>query len=366
MGRLENSATFIPPATHFLSRLRSSLLYAEEHGASRLTKAVRCDLGFWMQVLETVHKGIDINLVVRRKPDHVRRTDACEYGIGGYSVTTGLAWRWELPEDLRYTVHINFLEFLSCVIDLKFAYYHGEFEPGDCILSMGDSTTAAGWLHRSNFMSDDNHAIHRDLARELGLETLRYKICNYSLWFAGRLNVVGDACSRMHALTADAFTNYIKFKFPTQVPDNFRVLALPSELSSEAESWVRRQMQASQLRKGLTPNEIWPGPDGNCSASSPDSVITYFSLDSEESKNITCSAPLLNISETANIPNLEQIQSLKEVAERRSGLYLRPLSTKTKTTPAKTPTERLRSFYYDNTKASSLKTSPSSNNRPFR
>ena len=41
--------------------------------------------------------GIDINLLVYRTPDHIIRTDACEFGLGGYSLTTGLAWRWKVP-----------------------------------------------------------------------------------------------------------------------------------------------------------------------------------------------------------------------------------------------------------------------------
>ena len=347
MGRLENVATFLPQATHFLSRLRSALLYAEKAGKARLNRTLRADLEFWLKALQMVHTGIDINLVTRREPDHIRRTDACEYGLGGYSLTTGLAWRWQLPEDLQYKVHINFLEFLTSVIDIKFAHTMGETKPGDCVLTQGDSSSAAGWLRRTNFMSEEKHSVHRELARELGLEEIRNKTCHPSGWIPGDSNDIADACSRLQDLTVTEFTHYVIKTFPSQLPPNFRISPLPDWLRSEAECWVRRQAEATALRKAATTKRSDHGNDGSSSVTSTDSVETLFSLDFIGDRNTTSSAHSPSVSDNVSTPHQEQLLYVKALATKQSQTWQRPLSQKTNQTPGMTPTERLRNFYFD-------------------
>jgi hypothetical protein len=36
--------------------------------------------------------GISLNIVAFQKPTHVYRSDACEFGLGGYNVLSGRAW----------------------------------------------------------------------------------------------------------------------------------------------------------------------------------------------------------------------------------------------------------------------------------
>jgi len=55
------------------------------------------DLVLWKDFLVVAHTGIDLNLLTTREPNNILRTDACEHGLGGYSLKTGRAWRWEIP-----------------------------------------------------------------------------------------------------------------------------------------------------------------------------------------------------------------------------------------------------------------------------
>ena len=58
---------------------------------------------------------------------------------------------------------------------------------------MTDSTTAEGWMRKSNFLEPDNNPIQVttqvDAAR-------KYAVKGYSQWFAGKSNNVTDALSR--------------------------------------------------------------------------------------------------------------------------------------------------------------------------
>jgi len=56
-----------------------------------------------------------MNLLVFRKPTHVYRSDSCPHGLGGYS-HMGFAWRFYLPEELRFRASNNLLEHLASII----------------------------------------------------------------------------------------------------------------------------------------------------------------------------------------------------------------------------------------------------------
>jgi hypothetical protein len=44
------------------------------------------------------------------------RSDASEFGIGGYNLISGSAWRFELPVNLRLCSSLNSLEFFGMVM----------------------------------------------------------------------------------------------------------------------------------------------------------------------------------------------------------------------------------------------------------
>ncbi len=103
------------------------------------------------EILFMGKNGISLNLVTFRSPTIYYRSDACEYGLGGYNIYAGRAWRFQIPQDCIGRAHINTLEFLASVISIWIDIFYNNINVEDCLLSQTDSTTAAGWLKKSNF-----------------------------------------------------------------------------------------------------------------------------------------------------------------------------------------------------------------------
>jgi hypothetical protein len=257
IGRLQHTASILQTGRHFLNRLRK----AEEHArrpqsrrAIRLTASACKDLKLWVTFLEKANRGIDLNLLVDRKPDRMIRTDACEHGLGGYSLTTGRAWRWEIPKELRNSKSINFLEFLACIAGILISIMEDKPLPGDCYLSLGDNTASLGWLNKSNFDESEGkeQAAHSGLARYFAMAMAEASLCQGSQWFAGKENTVADLLSRDHVKSDSYLTRYIPLLYKNQVSPEFKVSPLPEEITSLLTYWVRHKQDTTELPPELT------------------------------------------------------------------------------------------------------------------
>ena len=114
--RLNHAAYIIPLARIYLNRFRNLLKRHKMRKFITLIAETTADFFLWKQFLSLAHSGIDINLIVERRPDQIYITDSCEYGIGGFSVKTGKAFRYEIPPYLRFKVSNNVLEYLAEVV----------------------------------------------------------------------------------------------------------------------------------------------------------------------------------------------------------------------------------------------------------
>ena len=89
----------------------------------------------------------------------------------GSFASHGRSWSYLIPHELRGRAHINLLEFLTKVISIWVDIIEGVTTPLDCILCMGDNTSAMGWLRRSNFREkgedDLEWAVKEQVARKL-------------------------------------------------------------------------------------------------------------------------------------------------------------------------------------------------------
>ena len=153
VGQLNHAAHIIPMARHFLSRVRH-LMQTKIQGKSRLQlpKAVADNLQLWMGLLTNANQGISINLIVTTQPSRVRWSDSCPFGIGGYSLVTGFAWRIRIPQkSIIYGSNRvnNLLEFLGMAINILLEIKDCNRGGQDCILALGDNTSAVGWLHNT-------------------------------------------------------------------------------------------------------------------------------------------------------------------------------------------------------------------------
>ena len=72
----------------------------------------------WRNFLRRAAQGISINRLVCRWPTRIVRVDACPQGLGGYCLHSGIAWRYQLPEDLAGRATLNTLEFLAAFVGM--------------------------------------------------------------------------------------------------------------------------------------------------------------------------------------------------------------------------------------------------------
>jgi hypothetical protein len=68
-----------------------------------------------------------------------------------------------------------------------------------CFLSQTDSTSAAGWLRKSNF--NDLDLLHLEITRATATLMIDHDSCLYSQWFKGAKNEVVDSLSHNHHLS---------------------------------------------------------------------------------------------------------------------------------------------------------------------
>ena len=200
LGRLENVAQVLVVLGHFLSNIRHLEILASEKGHNvRLNQRVREDLKLAQKFLNQANEGVSMNLLTFRKPDIFYICDASEYGLGGFS-SHGRAWTYTIPEYLRNRAHINLLEYMAQIISLWIDIIEGRVMREDCILAIGDNTSAMGWLRRSNFRqkdeSDTSWSVKQQLGRHLASLTLSSGICLYKQWLQGSHNQVADSLSR--------------------------------------------------------------------------------------------------------------------------------------------------------------------------
>jgi len=267
VGRLQHVANIMVQGYHFLGRLRSAVIRADKFKGTRLSSEEMKDLVLWKDFLVIAHTGIDLNLLTTREPNNVLRTDACEHNLCGYSLKTSRAWRCEIPLHLRGRKLINFLEFLACLVGNMLSIEEDDPAAGYCYLSATDNTSAMGWLRKSNFVSDGNHAAHLGLAREFISEILRRASMSYSQWFAGEGNWVADLLSRDLVSSDHEITTIINSHFPSQVPKNFKVSPLPAKISFLLSYWVQLRTLPRRSPAKRTAKPTPPGDGGSRSSS---------------------------------------------------------------------------------------------------
>jgi hypothetical protein len=95
-----------------------------------------------LRSLNIAKQGINMNLVAFNCPTHVYWLDSCPFGLGGY-LDEGFAWRFKIPEDLRFRASNNLLKYIASIISPWVDMLAGRLSRGDCALSMTNSSTLA-------------------------------------------------------------------------------------------------------------------------------------------------------------------------------------------------------------------------------
>ncbi len=354
IGRLNHLGSVLQMIRHFLSRLRNALFRTLSKGWTCLQYSEKSDLYLMKQFLDHTASGISINNVVFRKPTHIYRSDASEFGLGGYNIISGRAWRFELPVDCRLRTSLNSLEFIACLINIWIDILMDNVPAESCFLSQTDSSTAAGWLRKLNFADDINSMVQLTTARHLAKLVMKAESCLYSQWFAGELNVVADCLSRDFHLNDLALTNLINTCVPNQVPFGFFLSTIPTEISSWLTCLLRNQPFKEEWCKEPTRSKLSLGNATNITYSLSGSPTTGTLTPSQKDKNTESLGRLQLHSEKVDFVLEKLINSRATQSEPPWIAYHRPLNRQTDPTLNSTQMATLHSFYrgnYDATKA---------------
>jgi hypothetical protein len=262
IGRLDHVASIMDMLCHFMSRLRHALQRTRTTHFTTLTSHELNDLKLMQDFINIAStNGISLNNLTYRYPSHLYRSDASLHGLGGYNVTSGNAWRLELPIQCRLRTSLNSLEFIAALISIWIDDYYKELPKEACILSQTDSTSASGWLKKSNFSGSSENQVQLSTARKLASIILTSETCLYSQWFPGDENVVADACSRDFHLSDIELTELIFSFAPHQIPNGFKMRVVPQEITSWLTSLLLRQPQQQEWNQTPIQSKISHGED---------------------------------------------------------------------------------------------------------
>jgi hypothetical protein len=296
-GQLNHAAYVIPLARHFLPRIRAAKdSKTNKKSRVKFTDDIAADLVLWRRLLTKAHQGVSMNLIVTRRPNRICWSDACPFGIGGFLLVTGRAWRIRIPEtSILYGSALinNLLEFIGMAVNIWLECLVAATH--DCILALGDNTSAVGWLHNSSRLNKwKAHAAHLLVARHVASLVLEADCCLASQHIPGELNTIADLLSfagsrtraggKRHPIAFDdppndILTQRFHLYYPEQIPESFEISQLPSEILS----WVLSILQiaasslTAELREATNPMTEH-GDVGSDSVPRPDVVLTLSSL----------------------------------------------------------------------------------------
>jgi hypothetical protein len=311
LGRLNHVAYIIPLARHFLNRLRLRIRQRQHKNQElSLNHEELADLDLWLFFLSKAHNGISLNRVTVRQPSKICWSDSCPYGIGGF-LLSGRAWRIRIPRSSPiYGVDManNVLEFLGMMVTVWLVILEckEQCSEQDCILALGDNTSAIGWLYKSSRLVPGSPYYEpvQLIARKLARLIIDSTHCLASQHIKGEQNTVSDLLSYAgavrgysHPLAPDfpsdpVLTARFHLHLPQLIPAGFAISPLPNEIFSFVilalqtieSSWTRN-------KKKPTKSETESGVDGSPSAQPPALKLTPSSLSYSTAKPSSSSDP---------------------------------------------------------------------------
>ena len=184
-------------------------------------------------------KGVPINNKVFVKPSVILWSDACEYGIGGYS-EDGLAWRWRITAAWHGKLTFNLLEFLVSEVTIYMTIL--KMGQGSHILAFSDSSSALGWMHKASF-DPVNAESHNAVAFWIGWTLVSHDTSLYSQHIKGTENIIVDYLSRDFHKSDQTLTKVFNQILPQQTAALFHIKQLPRNVIS----WISSLVAVSTL-----------------------------------------------------------------------------------------------------------------------
>jgi hypothetical protein len=135
---------------------------------------------------------------------------------------------------------------------------------------MTNSTTAEGWLKKSNFSktgkSPTQASVRIEAAWKQATLFLTLGTKCYSQRFERERNQVSDALFCDNYRSNEELTNAIKSFCPSQVPSHYKILELAKEITSWLTALLLKLLVSVQLREEHTRSKIGRGSSGRNTA----------------------------------------------------------------------------------------------------
>ncbi len=214
--------------------------------------------------------------------------------MGGFT-WSGTAWRLRIPPSSvlhGLDAANNILEYLAMVVTLWLQIKECQ-QPHECILALGDNTSAIGWMFRTPKIPKTSfyHKPAQLILRQLATIMLNSNQGLFGQHLRGTKNVVADLLSftgnqrgTPHPLAPDptlsdtTLTSLFHSYCPQLIPQHFEIRQLPPDVSSFVEL-VMQTTESSfmQYRNQPTDEKNKPSPNGQTSANPP-ALTTYSSM----------------------------------------------------------------------------------------
>ncbi len=111
----------------------------------------------------------------------------------------GFKWHYSISQSQQFCASNNLLKFLLAIIIPWINILANHLQSGNRTLLMTDSSTAEGWIRKTNFRVRDKDQIQMDrrikVAQKFAMDFTKLGIKSYSQWFPGKENIVADALS---------------------------------------------------------------------------------------------------------------------------------------------------------------------------
>jgi hypothetical protein len=353
VGRLNHAAYVIPLSRHFLGRLRQRLHFIQNNRQEvTLSKHELADLSLWAHFLLSAREGISMNLLTLRRPSQVGISDSCPFGMGGFT-WSGRAWRLQIPPSSTiYNVSEanNVLEFLAMAVTIWLIILDCDAQGllDECVLSLGDNTSAIGWIFRSTRLKPESPYYEpvQIIARKVALLVTTSKQCLCSQHLKGSSNFIADWLSFTDQLRDnksnpvafdnpddETLTHRLHSAAPQLIPQHFAISPLPDEILSFVER-VLRTTKSSMIRSSRkrTRTATEPGAVGSDSATKPESWTRSCLTFPSRSENLSydpSSAPTKLPTGTSQAAFLEQLRRpwLARLSALPQAIWLRRFGT---------------------------------------
>jgi hypothetical protein len=161
IGHFNHVSFLITLSRNFLVCFRKRLA-KNRAGKQEITisRAERKDLRLWVEFLTLANAGISMNHVAHRRLSQLGWSDLCTAGLGGFTLN-GTAWRLQIPAAsplFGVSKANNVFEFLAMAVTLWLLILEckaaGDTE--QCLLLLGDSTSALGWLYQASRIQESS------------------------------------------------------------------------------------------------------------------------------------------------------------------------------------------------------------------